>query len=68
MLIQQEIENILKNLKPILSDKYFIERIGYFGCYYRNEQVEKSDIDILVDFQRPIGWSSFDVRIYKKKI
>jgi predicted nucleotidyltransferase len=28
-----------------------VEKIGLFGSYSRNEQTEKSDIDILISFQ-----------------
>jgi predicted nucleotidyltransferase len=62
MMDQKDIENKLKTLKPILSDKYSVERIGYFGSYSRNEQTDKSDIDILVDFRKPIGWDFFDLQ------
>lgn len=62
MLSKSEIENKLRNLKPILSDKYSVIRIGYFGSYSRNEQTEKSDIDILVEFAKPIGWAFFDLQ------
>jgi predicted nucleotidyltransferase len=62
MLNRNEIEIKLKNLKPILSDKYSVVRIGYFGSYLRNEQTESSDIDILVEFGKPIGWDFFDLQ------
>ena len=62
MLNRNEIETKLKNLKPLLSDKYFVIRIGYFGSYLQNEQTEKSDIDILVEFAKPIGWAFFDLQ------
>lgn len=58
----KDIETKLKKLKPILSDKYSVERIGYFGSYSRNEQTAFSDIDILVDFRKPIGWDFFDLQ------
>jgi predicted nucleotidyltransferase len=61
---QNDIENKLKALKPVLSDKYSVERIGFFGSYSRNEQTEKSDIDILVDFRKPIGGDFFDLQEY----
>jgi predicted nucleotidyltransferase len=67
MMNQNDIENKLKTLKPILSDKYSVERIGYFGSYSRNEQTEKSDIDILVDFRKPIGWDFFDLQEYLER-
>jgi hypothetical protein len=59
---QIEIKNKLKSLKPVLSDRFSVERIGYFGSYTRNEQTEKSDIDILVVFRKPIGWEFFDLQ------
>ena len=57
-----EIENRIKELKPILSRKYFVDKIGYFGSYSRNEQSEDSDIDILVSFKKPLGWEFFDLQ------
>lgn len=62
MMNQKDIETRLKKLKPILSDKYSVERIGYFGSYSRNEHTALSDIDILVDFRKPIGWDFFDLQ------
>ena len=57
-----EIENKLKELKPVLHRKYFVDKIGYFGSYSRNEQNEDSDIDILVSFKKPLGWEFFDLQ------
>lgn len=62
MLNQNDIEATLKHLKPILSEKYSVIRIGYFGSYSRNEQTKESDIDILVEFGKPIGWDFFDLQ------
>ncbi len=59
---QNEIKIKLKSLKPVLSDRFSVKRIGYFGSYSRDEQTEKSDIDILVEFRRPIGWEFFDLQ------
>ncbi len=39
-----------------MRDKYHIVRIGIFGSYARGDADEKSDIDILVALQRPIGF------------
>ncbi len=56
------IENKLKELKPILNKKYYVEKIGYFGSYARNEQHKDSDIDILVSLKKPLGWEFFDLQ------
>lgn len=57
-----DIENKLKELKPLLLQKYNVEKIGYFGSYSRNEQNKFSDIDILVSFKKPLGWEFFDLQ------
>jgi len=31
--------------------KFGVRNIGLFGSYVRNEQTEKSDIDLLIDFE-----------------
>lgn len=41
---------IIRNLKPLLS-KYGVKEIGLFGSYVREEAIENSDIDILIDFE-----------------
>ena len=45
-------ENVLQNLKKIKSIivNLGVDKVGLFGSYLRNEQTEKSDIDILIDF------------------
>lgn len=62
-----DIENKLRELKPLLSQKYYVNRIGYFGSYSRNEQYEDSDIDILVSFSKPLGWEFFDLQDFLEK-
>jgi predicted nucleotidyltransferase len=57
-----EIENKLKKLKPMLFQNYFVDKIGYFGSYSRNEQKKDSDIDILVSLIKPLGWEFFDLQ------
>ncbi len=62
MNTQIEIENKLRRLKPMLNKLYYVDKIGYFGSYSRNEQNKDSDIDILVYFRKPIGWEFFDLQ------
>lgn len=62
MLQPSDIENTLSKLKPELSSKFYVGKIGYFGSYARNEQTEVSDIDILVELTQPLGWEFFDLK------
>lgn len=51
----------LKKIKPVLSQKYGITELALFGSYNRDEENEKSDIDIMVDYQNPMGMKFFDI-------
>jgi predicted nucleotidyltransferase len=52
MLSSTEIIQFLKSNKSLLKNKYHCSEIGLFGSFARNEQTEKSDIDILVEFEK----------------
>ncbi|GAJ08052.1 unnamed protein product, partial [marine sediment metagenome] len=54
-----EIEKIIQNNKKELKEKYGLIEIGIFGSYVRGEQDENSDIDILVEVERPMGFVKF---------
>ena len=47
----KNIEEILKQHKKQLSEKYKVKEIGIFGSYVRGEQKKRSDIDMLVKFE-----------------
>lgn len=51
----------LKEVKPILHEKYGVTELALFGSYSRDEQTEKSDIDIMFDYEGKMGWKLFDV-------
>jgi predicted nucleotidyltransferase len=57
----------LKNLKPELSTKYYVDNIGLFGSITRNDFTDKSDIDIIVDFRKPIGIEFVDLAEFLEK-
>jgi predicted nucleotidyltransferase len=57
MTTKENILNALKLHKHEFS-KFGIQNIGLFGSYLRNEQSEKSDIDLLIDFEP--GKENFD--------
>lgn len=47
---KEEILKKLGQLKPEIRANYKVKEIGLFGSFFRGEQGEKSDIDVLVDF------------------
>lgn len=50
-----KIKEIIEKEKGKLSDKYGVSEIGVFGSCASGDFSKKSDIDILVDFEKPIG-------------
>jgi predicted nucleotidyltransferase len=55
MYTTEQILKILSKKKPDLQERYPISELGVFGSYARGDYNEKSDIDILVDFNGRIG-------------
>jgi predicted nucleotidyltransferase len=68
MLTQDYILNKLKVLKPILYKDYSVKEIGLFGSFTNDTFSADSDIDILVEFEKPIGWKYFSLEIYLEKV
>lgn len=54
----------LRELKPILNKEYAVKEIGLFGSFSDNTSSEQSDIDIIVELERPIGWKFFTLEIF----
>lgn len=50
-----EIKALLALNKDELTRKYSIKEMGIFGSYAYGLATETSDIDILVEFEKPIG-------------
>ena len=62
---KQEIIKIIRNIKPEMESHYGVQRLGLFGSYVREKQSKRSDIDILVTFNRDIDLFDFlDLREY----
>jgi len=54
-----KIIKILKEHERELKEKYGVKSIGVFGSYVRGEQKQTSDLDILVEFERPVDFFEF---------
>jgi uncharacterized protein len=67
------IKQIIQQLKPELAEKFHVQSIGLFGSIVRDDYSATSDIDIIVDFDRPVGIEFIDLADYmeqrlKKKV
>ena len=55
----KEIASTIQALKPQLREQFKVKTIGVFGSYVYGEQSSKSDVDVLVEFELPIGLFEF---------
>jgi len=58
----------LKELKPTLRKEFAVSKIGLFGSFSDGTSSEESDIDLLVELERPIGWKFFSLELYLEKV
>ncbi|MGA9751829.1 MAG: nucleotidyltransferase family protein [Acidobacteriota bacterium] len=56
----QQIRAHIRRHKRTLRKEYGVRTLGLFGSYVRNQQGPRSDIDILVEFEAPIGLLQFN--------
>ena len=62
---RDEVLDMLRTHKPILSERFGVTGLALFGSFARDQATEKSDVDILVRFDRPATSKSyFGVQFY----
>ena len=64
----KSIDNIIRIIaasREQLRSEFGVIEVGIFGSVVRGEQAAGSDIDILVEFERPIGFVRF-MRLEKR--
>jgi len=51
----KDIINRLREIKPYLQQEYAVKTLGLFGSFADGTHTDNSDVDILVEFEQPIG-------------
>jgi predicted nucleotidyltransferase len=68
MITSNELEQKLREIKPILEAEFLVDQIGYFGSFARGDYREDSDVDIIVACKKGIGWKFFDLKEYLESV
>lgn len=68
MLTKKEIITTLKKELPYLRDIFGVKRIGIFSSSAKGIQREDSDIDLIVEFEKPIGLKFIELSDYIEKV
>ncbi|WP_254450396.1 nucleotidyltransferase family protein [Cohnella herbarum] len=61
---KDEVQKTINEHKAYLSETYSVEKIGLLGSFVRDEQTENSDIDLLVEFKKPVGFEFIELKEY----
>ena len=55
----EEIKEVIQKHREEFREQYGLKEIGIFGSYVKGEQKESSDIDMLIELEKPIGFVRF---------
>ncbi|HHT9111866.1 MAG: nucleotidyltransferase family protein [Planctomycetes bacterium] len=55
----EEIKKVFQKHREEFREQYGLKEIGIFGSYVKGERKEKSDIDMLIELEKPIGFVRF---------
>lgn len=50
-----EIRSMIRQHSDVLAERYGVSVVAVFGSYVRGQQARQSDLDLLVEFLRPIS-------------
>ena len=64
MLAREQIMRLLREKYPHLAAEYGVKKIGIFGSYAKGLPDETSDVDIIVEFEHPIGFKFIELVEY----
>ena len=66
---QEDVLQILKQKNAELTKQFGVESLLMFGSVARNKATQASDVDLLVEFNRPVGYFGlFALQDYLEKL
>ena len=67
-MTRERVIDILRKELPYFVSEYGVKRIGLFGSYARGTPGKGSDVDILVEFEKPIGLKFVEFAEYVERL
>jgi predicted nucleotidyltransferase len=66
---RQAVLHILKQKNAELAEQFGVKSLSLFGSVARDEATAESDVDLLVEFNRPVGYFGlFSLQDYLEKL
>jgi hypothetical protein len=68
MLTKENTTRLVRENYSYLTSEFGVERIGLFGSIAKGIETEDSDVDIIVEFRRPIGLKFIELVEYLENL
>lgn len=64
----QQIITRLRQVLPRLREEYGVKRVGLFGSAARADMHADSDVDLVIEFEHPLGWQFMELADLLEKL
>ena len=68
LLTKEKAVELLRENLPVLATEFGVKKIGIFGSYAKGTFTEHSDVDVIVEFDRPIGFKFIELTEYLERL
>ncbi len=68
MTTSNDILKLIKDNYNYLSTEFGVEKIGLFGSTAKGTVTKESDVDILIEFNKPIGFKFVKLVVYLEEL
>jgi predicted nucleotidyltransferase len=68
MISQAQVKQRLRDNQSYLSTEYGVTKIGLFGSYAKDTADEESDIDLVIELDRPLGFRFVEMVEYLEQL
>jgi hypothetical protein len=67
-MTRETVLEVLREEYPYLAAEYGVKRLGVFGSHASGSATEASDVDLVVEFARPIGFKFIEFTEYLESL
>lgn len=68
MLTKEKAIKLLQEKHSYLATEFGVSKIGLFGSYAKGQSGDTSDVDLIVEFERPIGFRFIELVDYLENL
>ncbi len=65
---KEQILRVLRKELPYLRERFGVERLAVYGSFAKGTPKKRSDVDILVQLNKPLGLEFIDLAYYLEKV